>query len=163
VGGYCYYAFNRGNGRARVFHDDDDYHWQGRFKAFPIEEDDHLLTVLRYVERNPLRAGLVACADQWAWSSLPVWLEPPLLAWLDPGPVPRHSSWLEYIHALQTESGLAALKRSVERGAPFGRPEWVKRTAAQLGLESSLNPPGRPRKGAYLKGTHEDLFSPKDL
>jgi putative transposase len=33
--------------------------WQGRFKAFPIQEDDHLLTVLRYAERNPLRAGLV--------------------------------------------------------------------------------------------------------
>src|SRR5438309_1074601 len=34
--------------------------WQGRFKAFPIQEGDHLLTVLRYIERNPLRARLVA-------------------------------------------------------------------------------------------------------
>ncbi len=33
--------------------------WQGRFKAFPIEQDEHLLAVLRYVERNPLRANLV--------------------------------------------------------------------------------------------------------
>jgi putative transposase len=37
--------------------------WQGRFKAFPIEQDDHLLTVLRYIERNPLRAGLVERAE----------------------------------------------------------------------------------------------------
>jgi len=37
--------------------------WQGRFKAFPIQEDEHLLTVLRYVERNPLRAGLAAAVD----------------------------------------------------------------------------------------------------
>jgi putative transposase len=36
--------------------------WQGRFKAFPIALDEHLLMVLRYVERNPLRAGLVARA-----------------------------------------------------------------------------------------------------
>jgi putative transposase len=36
--------------------------WQGRFKAFAIEQDEHLLTVLRYVERNPLRAGLAARA-----------------------------------------------------------------------------------------------------
>jgi putative transposase len=36
--------------------------WQGRFKAFPIQQDDHLLTVLRYVERNPLRGGLVSVA-----------------------------------------------------------------------------------------------------
>jgi putative transposase len=43
---------------------------QGRFKAFPIQEDEHLLTVPRYVERNPLRADLVARAEDWAWSSL---------------------------------------------------------------------------------------------
>jgi len=41
-----------------------------RFKAFPIQQDEHLLTVLRYVERNPLRAGLVARAEDWLWSSL---------------------------------------------------------------------------------------------
>ncbi|MDH5670073.1 MAG: transposase [Nitrospira sp.] len=44
--------------------------WQGRFKAFPIQRDDHLLTVLRYIERNLLRAGLVARADEWRWSNL---------------------------------------------------------------------------------------------
>ncbi len=44
--------------------------WQGRFKAFPTQEDEHLLTVLRYIERNPLRAGLVDRAEAWRWSSL---------------------------------------------------------------------------------------------
>src|ERR1700760_1583093 len=44
--------------------------WQGRFKAFPTQEDDHLLVVLRYIERNPLRAGLVQRAEEWEWSSL---------------------------------------------------------------------------------------------
>ena len=39
--------------------------WQGRFKAFPIPDDDHLLVVLRYVERNPLHAGLVGRAEAW--------------------------------------------------------------------------------------------------
>lgn len=45
--------------------------WQGRFQAFPIQEDDHLLTVIRYVERNPVRAaGLaVSKAEHWPWSS----------------------------------------------------------------------------------------------
>src|SRR6266576_1084608 len=38
--------------------------YQGRFKSFPIAEDEHLLAVLRYVERNPLRAGLVTRADE---------------------------------------------------------------------------------------------------
>jgi len=44
--------------------------YQGRFKAFPIAEDDHLLAVLRFVERHPLRPGLVTRAGKWRWSSL---------------------------------------------------------------------------------------------
>src|SRR4029079_10752586 len=44
--------------------------YQGRFKSFPIEADEHLLTVLRYVERNAKRANLVRRAEQWHWSSL---------------------------------------------------------------------------------------------
>ncbi|HEX4149094.1 MAG TPA: transposase, partial [Pirellulales bacterium] len=43
---------------------------QGRFRSFPIEEDEHFTTVCRYVERNPLRAKLVARAEHWRWSSL---------------------------------------------------------------------------------------------
>jgi putative transposase len=38
--------------------------YQGRFKSFPIQEDDHLWTVLRYVEHNPLRANLVESKQQ---------------------------------------------------------------------------------------------------
>jgi putative transposase len=51
-------------------HGGSGHGWQGRFKAFPIEENEHLLSVLRCVERNPLRAGLVARVEDWPWSSL---------------------------------------------------------------------------------------------
>ena len=43
--------------------------WQGRYKAFPIEQGEHLITVLRYVERNAVRANLVRCARDWKWGS----------------------------------------------------------------------------------------------
>jgi putative transposase len=49
--------------------------YQGRFKSFPIQADGHLLTVLRYVEQNALRANLVAAAEAWRWSSLPRGIE----------------------------------------------------------------------------------------
>jgi putative transposase len=150
-GGYCYHVLNRGNGRAEVFHKEEDYlafvrlmrqaserlplrvvgwclmpihfhlvlwphgdgdlgrwiqwlltahvrhyhrhyggsgHvWQGRFKAFPIQEDEHLLAVQRHVESNALRANLVARAQDWPYSRLVL----PGDDWptLDPGPVPR--------------------------------------------------------------------------
>jgi len=57
--------------------------WQGRFKSFPIQQDYHLSTVLRYVLLNPVSAGLVMRAAQWHWTSLnPAY--PP-----DPWPLPR--------------------------------------------------------------------------
>jgi putative transposase len=118
--------------------------WQGRFRCFPIQEDEHLLTVLRYIERNPLRAGLVARAAAWRWSSLRWHLEPPQLAFLDRGPVARPPGWLELVQAAHTEAELAALRRCTARGTPFGAAAWVRPTAARLGLEYTLRPRGRP-------------------
>jgi putative transposase len=47
-----------------------------------------------------------------------------------------------------TEAELDALRRSVARGTPYGSSAWVQQTATELGLESSLNRSGRPRKRA---------------
>src|SRR5260370_28825688 len=44
--------------------------YQNRFKAFAVADDEDLLTVLRYIERNPVRAGLVEPAQEWPWSSV---------------------------------------------------------------------------------------------
>jgi putative transposase len=81
-------------GRYRKQYGGSGHVWQGRYKAFPIEPNHHLRTVLRYVERNALRAHLVERAEDWLWSSLRELLAPPALAWLDPGPVPRGDDWL---------------------------------------------------------------------
>lgn len=120
--------------------------WQGRFKAFPIEQDEHLLTVLRYVERNPLRAGLVRRAEAWPWSSLS-WRQtgkrPELLsAW----PIACPRNWLAHVNVIQGDLELTDLRRSAARGAPFGDERWRERIAKRLGLESSLRPRGRPKK-----------------
>jgi len=49
---------------------DDSYREQkGRFKSFPIQYDGHLLTVMRYVKRNPVRANFIDLAEDWQWSS----------------------------------------------------------------------------------------------
>ena len=63
--------------------------WQGRFKAFPIEGDEHRWTVLRYVERNALRANMVVRAEDWMWSSLAALNGGKRAGLLDAGPVPR--------------------------------------------------------------------------
>ncbi len=124
--------------------------WQGRFKAFPIEGDDHLLTVMRYVERNPVRAKTIPIrkAQRWPWSSIgnpPADVERPVLT---PSPVARGKDWLQWVNEPQTESELKALRESIARGRPFGSDLWQRRTAQRLGLESSLRSRGRPRKVA---------------
>jgi putative transposase len=122
--------------------------WQARFKAFPIQEDDHLLTVLRYIECNPLRAALVAQAQDWLWSSLQARLQPQLFPLLHPGPVPLPPEWVDHVNAILHDKDLKRVRHSVRRGTPFGQQPWVEVTARHLGLEDTLRPPGRPRKSA---------------
>ena len=122
--------------------------YQGRFKSFPIQSDEHFLMVCRYVERNALRAGLVKRAEAWKWGSLNRWLdqterEPPLLS---PWPVARSPRWAERVNTPLTAAELQAVRTCVNRGAPFGTEKWVRRIAQQLNLQSTLRPRGRPRK-----------------
>ncbi|HEV3261560.1 MAG TPA: transposase [Gemmataceae bacterium] len=109
--------------------------WQGRFKAFPIHEDARLLTVLRYIERTPLRAGLVSRPEDWRCSSLRWHLYPPQLAFLHAGPVPRPPDEAAWVNAPHRDAELSALRRCAQRGTPFGADAWVGRTAARLGAK----------------------------
>jgi putative transposase len=120
--------------------------YQGRFKSFPVQADEHLLTVCRYVERNPLRAGLVKRAEHWRWSSLWHRTQGALPGWLGVWPLPVPDGWLAQVNAAGTEAELAALRRSAARGTPFGEAGWQQRTAERLGLQSTLRRRGRPRK-----------------
>lgn len=126
--------------------------YQGRFKSFPVERDEHLATVLRYAERNAKRAGLVERAEDWRWGSLWRWVNRrlaaangPELPALSDWPIDRPRGWCELVNDALSEAELEAVRRSVKRGAPYGGDAWVRRTAERLGLESSLRPRGRPR------------------
>jgi len=118
--------------------------YQGRFKSFPIQQDEHLVAVLRYVERNPLRANLVEEADAWRWSSLWHRVDGNQAALVDEGPVALPRGWRGHVQRPQTEAELEALRRSVVRGAPFGHASWQEQTAKRLNLQSTLRPRGRP-------------------
>jgi putative transposase len=100
--------------------------YQGRFKAFPIQTDHHLLTVLRYVEANPLRAHLVGRAERWKWSSLtrPTSLDGRML--ITPSPTPKPANWLEIVNEHLGSSTRDALRTAAQRQVPFGDPEWVR-------------------------------------
>jgi putative transposase len=106
--------------------------YQGRFKSFPVQTDEHFLTVCRYVERNAVRANLAATAEAWRWGS--PWersTRTPAVT-LDEWPVPPPRDWLELVNRPQTDGELESLRRAVVRGAPYGDADWRRRTAKEL-------------------------------
>lgn len=121
--------------------------YQGRFKSFPIQDDDHFWVVARYVERNALRANFVSRAEDWKWGSLHRWLQHPeanpklLSQW----PLSRLPNWISRVNEPLTESEIKAVRWSVKKGSPFGEETWVESIARRLDLESTLRPRGRPR------------------
>ncbi len=129
--------------------------YQGRYKSFPVQSDEHYLAVCRYVERNALRANLAGRAQDWRWGSL--WRRTcgnaEEKALLSDGPVDLPSEWLRLVNQPQSDEELAALRRSAARGRPYGQPAWVQRTALGLGLLSTLRPRGRPRRQGTGKCT----------
>jgi len=119
--------------------------WQGRDKAFPVQDDDDWIGVPRYVERNALRAELVSRAEGWRWSSLPGWFRGDPLPWRGEVRV-RGPRWLERVNEPLSAGDLRRMRRSVERGWPSGDDSWTQAIARHLELESTLRSRGRPRK-----------------
>ena len=134
-----WHAHRHSAGRGHVY--------QGRFKSFPIERDEHLLAVLRYVERNALRAKLVKRAQDWRWASLWVRQHGPaeLRQLLSPWPMETPGDWVDRVNIAHTADELEALRRAVARSSPYGSPRWVQQTAKKLNLQWTLRPRGRPR------------------
>ncbi|MBM3751343.1 MAG: hypothetical protein FJW21_09210 [Acidimicrobiia bacterium] len=118
--------------------------YQGRFKAFPVETDAHFLTVSRYVERNPLRASLVARAEDWPWSSLGQRerrLGPIRMArW----PVESGGDWKEFVNQPEPNSEIVRVRKSLAHSVPFGSDSWSERVGSTLAMKCSARGAGRP-------------------
>jgi len=121
--------------------------YQGRFKSFPIQSGSHYLTVLRYVEQNPLRVGIVKHSIEWPYSSLAIrqGMDKEGLR-LSAGPVSLPRKWDQFVDLLPNETDLRKLKACMSRGRPCGHEGWVEKTAKEMDLESTLRPRGRPKQ-----------------
>jgi putative transposase len=122
--------------------------YQGRFKSFPVQSDEHFLSVCHYVERNAYSARLCDAPDQWRFCSLWRWRfgSRQKKAILSPWPIPRRPGWLEWVTEPLTDQELKQLQLSIQRDAPYGEETWVESTSRRLGLESTMRSRGRPKK-----------------
>lgn len=128
--------------------------WQGRFKNFPVQNDDHFLTLARYVERNPVRASLVPSAMDWRWSSFRERIYRSKIRIINESPVFLPENWKSYVDRPLTSKELEKIRLSVNRQCPYGSRKWQRTVCRKYGLEQSLRSKGRPRKGK--KNSSED-------
>lgn len=132
--------------RYHRFYNSSGHIWQGRFKSFIVQEDAHLLTVMRYIEGNPVRAQIVSSAKDWNWSSHRSRMGI-AESYIAKAPIELPSDWSAYVDQPLTEGELDRLQTSIQRQTPFGSPPWQTRICGELGLESTLKPKGRPKSG----------------
>jgi putative transposase len=121
--------------------------YQGRYKSFLVDRDNYLLAVIKYVERNAVRAKLVYSCESWQWGS----------AWrrvhgtvqqkklLDQKSFRLPDNYLKWINTAEKIDDLANVRTSVKKGVPYGKERWVETMVSKHHLESTLKSPGRPK------------------
>lgn len=135
-----FHAVTKTNGAGHLY--------QGRYKSFLVDTDKYILSLIKYVERNPVRAKLAKRAEGWIWGSAyrRIWGLPKQRKLLSELPVPLSKNYLDWLAAEENENSLRAIRRSLSKGVPYGRESWVKKMVKKYHLESTLRPPGRPKK-----------------
>lgn len=121
--------------------------WQGRFKSFLVQTDNHFLMVLRYVEANPVRACIVRSACDWQWSSHNETIGKKTKMLVAELPINLPTDWCKYVDEPITNVEIDRIRESVVRQLPYGNLDWQLQVCRTLGLESSLMPRGRPKRG----------------
>ncbi|OGG76869.1 hypothetical protein A3B35_00235 [Candidatus Kaiserbacteria bacterium RIFCSPLOWO2_01_FULL_54_24] len=121
--------------------------YQGRYKSFIIEKDSYLLAVIKYVERNSVRARLAKTVEQWRWGSGYRRLKgtPKEQKLLAKAPVDFPNNYRIWVNQPDRMADVSSLRNSVNKNVPFGSLGWTSRTVKQFGLEATLRNPGRPK------------------
>ena len=129
-----WHAFHETTGTGHIY--------QSRYKSFLIQNDKHLLDVIRYVENNPLRANLVKRAEDWKWSSLYKRLNG--CKFLSPLPTELPENYLKSVNENFSPDELKKIQTSIIRDRPLGKDEWMKKVVEKFKLQASMKPRGRP-------------------
>ncbi len=123
--------------------------YQGRYKSFLCQKDDHFITLVSYVECNAKKANLCKLAQDWEWSSIysrehgSVEQKKMLSEW----PVNMPKDYLSLVNQNQDAGEEKFIENSIEKSNPYGDNDWVKKVVKKFGLEQTLRGVGRPKNG----------------
>jgi len=133
--------------------------WEGRSRTVVVEEAQHGRELLRYVELNPVRAGLVTDPTEYPWTSLrhhvglatePGLTDPPGYWALGNTPFERQRAYLAWLEAPQDPAALLRLRGAVQGGWPLGSPAFIEALQAKAGRALRPKKPGRPKKSGIV-------------
>ncbi|MFZ5563641.1 MAG: REP-associated tyrosine transposase [Thermodesulfobacteriota bacterium] len=117
--------------------------WQGRFASYILDEE-YLLACVRYIERNPVRAGLVTNPEDWPWSSAAAHIKNKNDALVDVKPVKSmiRKRWADFLSTEISNDEAAALQKHERTGRPLGSREFVEDLEDRLGRALLPQKPG---------------------
>jgi putative transposase len=120
--------------------------WQGRFASF-IMEERYLLACTRYIEYNPVRAGLVKCPEDWKWSSAGAHMDETDDVLVKTSPLLEivNTPWEAFLSSDIKESEIELFRKHERTGRPLGKTTFVKQ------LETILDRRLRPKKPGRKK------------
>jgi putative transposase len=135
--------------------------WEGRFSSYVMDEQ-HLWNAVRYVERNPVRAGLVGIAEEYRWSSAAAHCglrNDPLLSSRFP-PEEKMKTWSDWLSGIESPKVLHQIRQQTQTGHPCGNKDFLEDLGHRLGRPVVIRPRGRPRQEKGVNGDcpHLPLF-----
>ena len=129
--------------------------WEGRYKSSPISTDEYLLACCRYVELNPVRAGIVVDPAEYRWSSYGMKIGDDKMGWLDYDPCYmtlaeseeiRHVLYAEWVKGLIPEGEWSLIRQSLQRGQLTGSMRFVDEIEKKIARRVEFRGQGRPGK-----------------
>jgi putative transposase len=136
--------------------------WQGRFKA-SVMDDNYFWTVMRYVELNPVRAGLVLAADRWMWSSAGAHLATASWPdWLAREPFCSRycaDEWRSILSLAVAPTQYGQIRQTIRQNRPMADHKLVRKWEAESKIQLLPRGRGRPRSGKNGDREYMQVFS----
>lgn len=127
--------------------------WQERFNSCVMDQD-HLISAVRYVELNPVRAGLCESAEDWKWSSARAHLAGKNDQIVDVAPMLELvDDWRSYLRQSTSNNARSALQKHSRTGRPLGSLEFVETLESITGRSLIKKKPGRKLINSHAKSS----------
>jgi len=138
--------------------------WEGRFKSSLVQAEEYLLTCMRYIELNPVRANMVNDPAQYRWSSYrhnglglaDERITPhPLYLSLDKDEAMRLVQYRGLFRSQLDDEALADIRLALAQGQPLGSERFAEKMCAAVGVRRAQSKPGRPASELHDLGTDD--------